>query len=313
MMQMTKDKSTIRARLKGPNLVHVVAAVLYALIFLLMTGIRPALAVQVPKLTARVNDYADMLSPATRQQLESVLASLEQQDSTQLVVLTIDSLEGENIEDYSMKVVENWKLGQKGLDNGVLLLIVKNDHKIRIEVGYGLEGVLTDLISGRIIRDIITPQFRHGNFNQGVIDGVSAIIAVVRGEFSGKDVVSHSGTHNDMGGFLVFLFFVLFALGRVFGRHRLLAASIGAVLTPLLGSLFLGFQWLALPALIPGGFLAGFLASFFFGSMGGSSGGRTGGFGGFSSGGFGGGGFGGGGGFSGGGGGFGGGGASGGW
>jgi uncharacterized protein len=268
-----------------------------------------ATAMEIPTLTARVNDYAGMLSPATRQQLDSVLVTLEKEESTQLAVLTINSLEGENLEDFSLKVVEKWKLGQKGLDNGALLLIVKNDRKIRIEVGYGLEGVLTDLTSGRIIRDIITPQFRNGHFDQGVIDGVSAMIAAVRGEFNGQNVVtSGKQSKNDTSGFVVFFLFILFNIGRVFGRHKVLAAGIGAIVAPVMGGLFLGFQWLLLLMLIPAGGLAGFLASFVLGNISSSSSRRIGGFHSNSSGGFGGGG-----GFSGGGGGFGGGGSSGGW
>ena len=272
----------------------------------------PAAAMEVPALTARVNDYAGILSPATRQQLESVLASLEQEESTQLAVLIINSLEGENLEEFSLKVVEKWKLGQKGFDNGALLFIAKDDRKLRIEVGYGLEGVLTDLTSGRIIRDIITPQFRNGHFDQGVINGVSAMIAAVHGEFSGQAVVSVSSgkqTDEEVGGFLVFLLFALFNIGKMLGRNKLLAATISAAIFPVIGGLFLGFQWLSLLALIPVGFFAGFMASLFFGNVGSSSGRHSGGFRSYSSGGFGGGG----GGFSGGGGGFGGGGSSGGW
>jgi len=284
------------------------------LLFALIAGAVPAAAMDVPALTARVNDYAGILSPATRQQLESVLASLEQEESTQLAVLIINSLEGENLEEFSLKVAEKWKLGQKGQDNGALLLIAKDDRKLRIEVGYGLEGVLTDLTSGRIIRDIITPQFRNGHFDQGVIDGVSAMISAVHGEFSGQAAVSVSSgkqTDDEMGGFLVFLLFALFNIGKMLGRHKLLAATIGAAIFPIIGGFFLGFQWLTLLALIPVGFLAGFLAALFFGNIGSSSGRRSGGFRSYSSGGFGG--LGGRGGFSGGGGGFGGGGSSGGW
>lgn len=271
----------------------------------------PVAALEVPSLTARVNDHAAMLSPATRQQLESVLAELEKSDSTQLAVLTIPSLEGENLEDVSLKVVEKWKLGQKNRDNGALLLIAKNDRKLRIEVGYGLEGVLTDLTSGRIIRDIITPQFRNGNFDQGVINGVSAMIAAVRGEFSAQNVVtSGQGSNSEMGGFMIFLLFAFFNIGKMLGRNKMMAATIGAVVAPVIGSLFLGFQWLILLGLIPAGFIASYLASQLFGNFSGSSGRRSGG---FSSGGFGGGGFSGGGGFGGGGGGFGGGGSSGSW
>jgi uncharacterized protein len=283
---------------------------LLLLLFLtLMLQAAASVARDIPSLSARVNDYAAMLSPATRQQLESVLAALEKEESTQLAVLTIDSLQGENLEEFSLKVVEKWRLGQKGLDNGALLLIAKNDRKLRIEVGYGLEGVLTDLTSGRIIRDIITPQFKNGNFDQGVIDGVSAMIAAVRGEFSAQTAVSSSKqSADDISGFVVFLLFILFNIGRILGRNKMVGASLSAIIAPVIGSLFFGFQWLLFLALIPAGFLAGFLASFFLSHIG-SSGRRSGGFRGYSSGGF----SRGGGGFSGGGGGFGGGGSSGGW
>ncbi len=119
-----------------------------------------AAGIEVPTLKQRVNDHANMLSPATEGQLEGVLAALEKEESTQIAVLTIDSLDGENLEDFSLRVVEKWQLGQEKLDNGALLLVVKNDRKIRIEVGYGLEGVLTDLTAGRIIRNVITPNFK---------------------------------------------------------------------------------------------------------------------------------------------------------
>ncbi len=282
---------------------------LLMLFLTLMLQAAAATARDIPSLSARVNDYAAMLSPATRQQLESVLAALEKEESTQLAVLTIDSLQGENLEEFSLKVVEKWRLGQKGLDNGALLLIAKNDRKLRIEVGYGLEGVLTDLTSGRIIRNIITPQFKNGNFDQGVIDGVSAMIAAVRGEFSAQTAVSSAKrSADDISGFVVFLLFILFNIGRILGRNKMVAASLSAIIAPVIGSLFFGFQWLLFLALIPAGFLAGFLASSFLSHIG-SSGRRSGGFRGYSSGGF----SRGGGGFSGGGGGFGGGGSSGGW
>ena len=273
---------------------------------LLGVGLRSAAGLEVPRLTGHVNDQAGILSPATVQQLEASLAAFASQDSTQIVVLTIPSLAGEALEDYSLRVAEQWQIGQKGLDNGALLLIAKNDRKIRIEVGYGLEGKLTDLIAGRIIRDVIGPQFRNGNFDQGIIDGVSAIMATTKGEFTAPvdQTVSSSG---DPEGMLVFLVFGLLIIGRIFSRRKGLAAGVGGVFAPIIGLIALGPKLLILLALIPIGMIAGLLAAV----AGGSSGsGRSGGFssGGFgsSSGGFGGG-------FSGGGGSFGGGGASGGW
>jgi uncharacterized protein len=268
-------------------------------------------ALEVPPLTGRVNDTAAMLSAATRQQLDDVLARLEQTDSTQIVVLTIPTLGGEVLEEFAIKVVDHWKIGQKGFDNGAMLLIAQNDRKIRIEVGYGLEGSLTDLMAGRIIRNVIVPHFKAGNFDQGVIDGVQSMIKVVRGEYKaaergpgGADQNQKKGSAG-LGGLFAFLFFISM-LGRV---RRPLGIAAGGILAPIAASLFfnLSSMWLLLS--IPIGLLAGLILSFL-----GSplvfghghhhhrhSGGWWGG-GGFSTGGFGGGG-----------GGFGGGGASGGW
>lgn len=281
----------------------------------LMPDIPGAAGLKVPPLTARVNDHAAMLSPATERQLESVLAALEREESTQLAVLTIPSLEGESLEEYTLKVAESWGLGRKGRDNGALLLIAKNDRKLRIEVGYGLEGRLTDLVAGRIIRNIITPRFRDGDFDQGVIDGIEAMIAAVRGEFKGQGEEISPGQGSagaDFSGVVFFAAFAFLLLGRALGRHRVAAALLGSAIAPGLGLILFGFSWLIL-LLIPAGLVAGFLASVIFGGMRFTAGSRRGGFGSPRFGGsFGGGGFGGGG-FSGGGGGFGGGGSSGGW
>jgi uncharacterized protein len=271
----------------------------------------PSLGAPVPELRGRVVDTASMLSQATVDQLEKLLAAFETEDSTQIVVLTIDSLQGESLEGFSLKVAEKWQIGQRGSDNGALLLIVKNDRKIRIEVGYGLEGSLTDLVAGKIIRNIITPQFRNSNFNQGVFDGVSAMIRSVRGEFS--SAIPPSKGHkqdNDFAGFLIFIIFAFFNLGKVFRRHKWIAAGLGAALGPLFGSVIFNIGWPSVLLLVPAGAIIGFLSSSFSSSSLSrrSSGNGTPGPG-YSSGGF----SSGGGGFSGGGGGFGGGGSSGGW
>ena len=145
-----------------------------------------ASALDVPALKGRVNDYANMISPATVHQLDAVLGQLERTDSTQIVVLTIPSLEGDSIEDFSIRVADKWKIGQKGKDNGAILIISKNDRKIRIESGYGLEGSLTDLISGRIIRNVIVPYFKRGDFDTGISSGVLAMIQAVKGEYKAE-------------------------------------------------------------------------------------------------------------------------------
>ncbi len=274
-------------------------------------------SIEAPDLHGRVNDNAGMLSPATVQQLEFLLTSFEEKESTQIALLTINSLQGENLEAFSLKVVEKWQLGRADLDNGALLLIAKNDRKIRIEVGYGLEGGLTDLTAGRIIRNDITPQFKNGNFDQGVIDGITAMIAAVEGEYTGEPLVKKQGKQEEMTGYIIFVFFLLFNLGRIFGRNKLLGAAVGAVVLPFVTSFFMSFSWPLFLALIPACFIVGYLSSMFLGRSRSRSSRRVrrsrnrnsntfpGGFGGGS--------FGGGGGFSGGGGGFGGGGSSGGW
>ncbi|MBI5097300.1 MAG: TPM domain-containing protein, partial [Nitrospirae bacterium] len=110
-----------------------------------------AYALDVPQLKGRVNDYADMISASAEARLEEELKSFEQSDSTQIVILTIPSLEGEVIEDFGIRVADAWKIGQAGKDNGVILIASKEDREMRIEVGRGLEGRLTDLMAGRII------------------------------------------------------------------------------------------------------------------------------------------------------------------
>ena len=141
---------------------------LAVLLFLLWASCASAL--DVPALKGRVNDYGNILSSSTERQLDAVLSDLERTDSTQIVVLTIPSLEGDSLEDFSIRVADKWKIGQKNRDNGAILIISKNDRKLRIEVGYGLEGSLTDLISGRIIQNVIVPYFKRGNFDDGVSD-----------------------------------------------------------------------------------------------------------------------------------------------
>ncbi len=275
----------------------------------------PAQALELPELKKRVNDFARILSPATVNQLESVLTALETTDSTQLVVVTIPSLQGADIGSVSLKIAEQNQIGQKGFDNGALLLVARDDRKLRIETGYGLEGTLTDMVAGQIIRNVITPQFRNGNFDQGIINGVDAMISAVKGEFqaaasSGRD----SGGGDDIPGLLASLVFISFFFGSMFRTNKLFAAIVGGSVSPIVGFFVFSLTGMALMALIPVGMIGGLIASILSSSSGGGRGSRGGGTsyigtggGGFgrSSGGFGG--------FSGGGGGFGGGGASGGW
>lgn len=130
-----------------------------------------------------MTDDAGMLSPSARRELEATLRHFEEETSNQIVVVTFPSLEGEVLEDFSIRLAEQWKIGQKGKDNGIILLIFKNDRKVRIEVGYGLEGVLPDAACKLIIENEILPRFRQGKFNEGIEGAVQAILLATRGEY----------------------------------------------------------------------------------------------------------------------------------
>jgi len=271
------------------------------------------LALDAPQLTGRVNDYAGMLSPETVARLEQKLAAFERDQSTQIVVLTIPTLQGDDIDQFTIRVADLWKIGQKGSDNGVLLVLAQAERKVRIEVGMGLQGVLPDITAGRIIRDVMRPHLKSGNFDQGIAAGVDGIISATKGEFKAPPAERKSrprqGGASTMLTFLLFTGVAAVVLGAV---SRYLSGLVGAVGLPLAaGMAFPGLGLVFLLLLGAVGLVAGFLLSTLahFGQGGGHGGGGIywggGGFGG---------GFGGGdGGFSGGGGGFDGGGASGDW
>ena len=155
-----------------------------ALLPLLVAGAwsAPLRAADVPYLSGRVVDHAEILSPATRERLTAALKAHEDATGDQVAVLTVPTIGGEGIEAYATRVFESWKLGRNGKDNGVLVVVVPQDRKMRIEVGYGLEGTLTDVASSRIIRNVMTPQFKDGNYDRGIADGVLAVIAQLEGK-----------------------------------------------------------------------------------------------------------------------------------
>ena len=279
------------------------------LLALLLTGLTSIVAahaeVAVPPLTQRVTDLTGTLDAQQTRTLESQLAAFEKTKGAQLGVLIVPTTQPETIEQYSIRVVNDWRLGRKGVDDGALLLIAKDDRALRIEVGYGLEGVLPDAVANRIIDEIIVPQFKRGDFYAGIASGLSAMMRIVNGEPLPPPTrrPTSSGKNNIES--LIFIAFVL-------------VVAVGSMLRALLGrfpaALLMGgavgvLAWLTIaPVLIA--LLVGLMA-FVFVLLGGGRG--MGGYGGHGGSGFGGGGFGGGGGFSGGGGGFGGGGASGRW
>ncbi|HET9700095.1 MAG TPA: YgcG family protein [Burkholderiales bacterium] len=283
-----------------------------ALFFLLaaLVALPVRAEVPVPPLQARVTDLAGTLAPEQRTALERKLAAFEQQKGSQLAVLIVPTTRPETIEQYSIRVAEQWKLGRKGVDDGALLVVAKDDRELRIEVGYGLEGPLPDAIAKRIVSEVIVPRFRDGDFYGGIDAGVSRMISAIEGE--PLPIPRRAADRQAVD------------IEAVVGTAFLLVVAVGSFLRAMFGRLFGGIAvggitgiiiWLLFSSLILAG-LAG-LAAFvvtLLGSAGRgwhSRGGRGGWPGG---GGWGGGGWsGGGGGWSGGGGGFGGGGASGRW
>ncbi|WHZ28135.1 MAG: Beta-propeller domains of methanol dehydrogenase type [Nitrospira sp.] len=269
-----------------------------------------AFALAVPPLTGRIVDLAHVLPSSTVESLTAQLAAHETQSSDQVVVLIVPSLEGESLEEFSHLVATTWKLGQKGTDNGVLLLVAMKERKVRIEVGYGLEGVLTDARSAQIIRNEIVPRFRAGDMAGGVTGGINAIVKTIEGTYQASEKVVPQQESDVIGKVLVAVI-VGVVVGLVFMNvHRVIGSLAGAGISTVLA------PWLV-PALMASGITLFLLLM--IGASG--TGGRRSRYNGiddwmwYSSrgGGWGGGSFGGGGGFSGGGGNFGGGGASGNW
>ena len=262
--------------------------------------------VAVPELQARVTDLGAILSPAERDALEASLRAFELRKGAQLAVLIVPSTAPETAEQYAMRVAETWRLGRSGVDDGLLLLVVTRDRALRVEVGYGLEGVVPDVVARRVIDETIVPFFQRGELAAGIDAGVQQLMRIIDGE--ALVAPRRPDPPASLPDWMLIPFFVLLSLGpalrQLFGRlggacigagamALLVWLLIGAV-TPALGSALLVFLFV----LLPGGSRHGRWSSGGFGRGGGVSGGG-GGFGG--------------GGFSGGGGGFGGGGASGRW
>jgi len=256
----------------------------------------------VPPLRARVNDLADLLPADAEDRLEQQLAAFERDTTHQIAVLTVPSLDDEPIESLSLRVVEAWKLGRADADNGILLLVSAGDRRARIEVGYGLEGAVPDVVAKRILEDVLFPRFRAGDFAGGIEAAAEALIQAARGEEG--SALARSRQRDRAGGqdrlgtvfFLSFLGMLVALPFRSATKRKPLAAVVGGGVTAGLVQIFVGvLPWtllgLALGALL--GWFAPMGSPGRRGGVGGWSGSR--------------------GGFGGGGGGFGGGGASGSW
>lgn len=246
----------------------------------------------IPPLEARVTDLTGTLSAEQRENLEQRLKAFEDEEGAQIAVLIVPTTEPEAIEQYSIRVVENWKLGREDVDDGALLLIAKQDRELRIEVGYGLEGALTDATSNRIIEDIIAPHFKNNDFYGGIRAGTEAMMKVIAGEPLPAPQQRRSDRNDGFTSLLPIVLILAFIVGNaVRGIAGRLPAAFGATAVATL------ILWLLLGSLL-GALLFG-LAIFFFVLMSGSVSGFT--RGGYYSGGFGSGGFSSGGGFGGGG------------
>lgn len=278
-------------------------------LLLVLPGIVAAL--DAPQLRGRVDDLAGMLSPEAAARLEQKLADFERETTNQVAVLTIPSLQGDDIDQFAIRVAEQWKLGQKGKDNGVLLILAQAERKVRIEVGMGLQGVLPDITASRIIRDVMRPYLKTGNFDQGVNAGVDAIIAATKGEFKATPQDAATRAHKKNSSFSTVLVITLVVAIICGMLSRYLGGAAGAIGVPLAASM--AFPGLGVPALFLlalAGLVGGFLLSMLLSNMGGGGFGGGGFGGGYWGGGFGGGSSGGGDSFSGGGGDFDGGGSS---
>lgn len=291
---------------------------MFILAILLLASCFASAQIAIPELRARVNDLTGTLNLEQQTRLEQTLKALETKKGAQVAVLVVATTQPEDIAQFGIRVAEKWKIGRKGIDDGAILIVAKDDRRLRIETGYGLEGALNDATASRIIHEVITPLFRQGDFAGGIEAGVNRIAQVIDGEpLPEPKAEAHFGGQGqgDFFSFLPVAFILTIVVGSilraVFGRF-LGSLATGGV-TGFAAMAFVGIFGIA----VVSGVIA-FLLTLLWGSSGGGSSGRGGfggGFpGGFGGGGMGGGGFGGGGGgWSGGGGGFGGGGASGSW
>ncbi len=185
----------------------------------------PALAAEIafPKLTGRVVDEAGLLSATAERRIAERLEAHERATTNQVVVVTLPSLEGHPIEEYGYRLGRHWGIGQKGKDNGALLLVAPQERKVRIEVGYGLEGTLTDAISSNIVHAVVLPSFRRGDFEGGIEAGAAAMIEAVGGQYAMRKQPARS-RHRELRGAEVLL--ILVFLGG-FGVLSLLQSSVG--------------------------------------------------------------------------------------
>ena len=231
------------------------------LIVLLLSALYSWAEVAIPPLKSHVTDLTATLSTQEITRLEHKLTAFEKTKGSQVAVLIVPTTQPEAIEQYSIRVAEAWKLGRENIDDGVLLLIAKNDRTLRIEVGYGLEGVLPDAMAKRIIQEIIVPQFKVGNFANGINAGIDAILSLIEGEPLPPQV-KHGATHStNLSGILDNILFIFIGF-MVFGR--LLQSLLGRCAGASVMSIGAGLAgWLLFSSVIAAIFIA--IIAFFMG------------------------------------------------
>lgn len=303
-----------------PKMLHKLSYKIFA-ISIMVGVLAPAIVsayVSPGKPTGYVNDFAKILDATTIQSLEDRLQRVEASNGSEIVVVTVPSLGDETVETYAVKLFEEWGIGKKGIDNGLLFLVAPNDRELKIETGYGMEGVLTDLEAGRIIDNDVIPYFKTGDYSGGIVAGVDTIVGIVNGDVAASDYNTSSGNSNTFSSnskndpFAIFFIFIIVInlLARLLGKTKSwwLGGVIGAIIGSIIGLIF-GFMPAGITAIIfltifglvfdyivsknppkSGGGPRGFWPIFLGGGRGGSGGFGGGGFGGFGGGGSGGGG-----------------------
>jgi uncharacterized protein len=200
------------------------------LLFFLFFAAQAVAAPSFPALTGRVVDNAGLLSPAEEGVISELLAQHESNTTDQIVVVTLKDLQGYDIADYGYQLGRHWGIGQKGKDNGALLIVAPDERKVRIEVGYGLEGELTDKLSHDIIQEVILPRFKEGDYPAGILNGTKAILSVLEGSYTPpKHSQKKRSSSSDFSGIIIFAVFIVTAIANVLGnlssRLRLIFGS----------------------------------------------------------------------------------------
>lgn len=249
------------------------------------------------KPTGFVNDFAKILTTDQKESLENSLSSFKNSTQIEIVVVTIPSLEGDTIEGFAESLFQEWGIGQKDKDNGLLILVAPNDREARIEVGYGLEGTITDLQSGNIIRQVMIPAFKNNDYATGIKGAVDAVISIINNspeavQYSGDDSKEFLSTKQDYESFIYFVFVIVGILGALFSYTKswwlggVVGAGAGVIVGIIWGFVYTGIIAIVLLAIV--GLIIDYFASnngpgkhggFWFGP--GGFGGGGGGFGGF--------------------------------